>query len=274
MCIRDSQSSIEDTSEATLRAYKILVDIKNSQEKDLDEFDYDQDFQYEFDEEDFDQIIEYFNLSSSETDSENVEDSDKLPENLEQSDQIDQQQEDLDYNSPQEVEFWGEFKPELSQLLFEMNTNEAEFSEEGDLSELSQEQIEEMLKDSVEESQNQEDDQVSESDITQNLEDALNDMQMEKSEEDQSKFADKFDHFDEEGKPLEANEENQFLYDEWDFRDETYKKNWCLVNEKTVGVTKEAAANSFNINILPTTQNVSTDLAINGLSNSNQTIAS
>ena len=76
-----------------------------------------------------------------------------------------------------------------------MNTNEAEFSEEGDLSELSQEQIEEMLKDSVEESQNQEDDQVSESDITQNLEDALNDMQMEKSEEDQSKFADKFDHF-------------------------------------------------------------------------------
>ena len=202
--LKDNQSSIEDTSEATLRAYKILIDIKNSQEKDLDEFDYDQDFQYEFDEEDFDQIIEYFNLSSSETYSENVEDSDKLPENLEQSDQIDQQQEDLDYNSPQEVEFWGEFKPELSQLLFEMNTNESEFSEEGDLSELSQEQIEEMLKDSVEESQNQEDDQVSESDITQNLEDALNDMQMEKSEEDQSKFADKFDHFDEEGKPLPA----------------------------------------------------------------------
>ena len=233
--LKDNHSSIEDTSEATLRAYKILIDIKNSQEKDLDEFDYNQDFQYEFDEEDFDQIVEYFNLSTSGIDSGNVEDSDKLPENLEQSNQIDQQQEDLDYNSPQEVEFWGEFKPELSQLLFEMNTNEAEFLEEGDLSELSQEQIEEMLKDSVEESQNQEDDQVSESDITQNLEDALNDMQMEKSEEDQSKFADKFDHFDEEGKPLEANEENQFLYDEWDFRDETYKKNWCLVNEKTVG---------------------------------------
>ena len=56
--LKDNQSSIEDTSEATLRAYKILIDIKNSQEKDLDEFDYDQDFQYEFDEEDFDQIVE------------------------------------------------------------------------------------------------------------------------------------------------------------------------------------------------------------------------
>ena len=76
-----------------------------------------------------------------------LQDNDKLPENLEQSDQIEQEQEDIDYNSPQEVEFWGEFKPELSQLLFEMNSNEAEFSEEGDLSELSQEQLEEMLKD-------------------------------------------------------------------------------------------------------------------------------
>ena len=89
--LKNNQSSIEDTSEATLRAYKILIGIKNSQEKDLDEFDYDQDFQYEFDEENFDQIVEYFNLSASRTDSDNVEDSDKLPENLEQSDQIDQQ---------------------------------------------------------------------------------------------------------------------------------------------------------------------------------------
>ena len=233
--LKNNKSSIEDTSEATLRAYKILIDIKNVQEKDLDEFDYDQDFQYEFNDEDFNEISEYFNLTPSANNLENLQDNDNFSENLEQPDQIDQSQEELDYNSPQEVEFWGEFKPELSQLLFEMNSNEAEFSEEGDLSELSQEQIEEMLKDSVEESQNQEDDQVSESDITQNLEDAINDMQMEKNDNDQSKFADKFDHFDEEGKPLEANEENQFLYDEWDFRDETYKKNWCLVNEKTVG---------------------------------------
>ena len=95
--------------------------------------------------------------------------------------------------------------------------------------------FEEMLKDSVEESLKDEDDQVSESDITQNLEDALKDMQMDSNDEDQSKFADKFDHFDEDGKSLEAIEDNQYLYDEWDFRDETYKKNWCLVNEKTIG---------------------------------------
>ena len=58
---------------------------------------------------------------------------------------------------------------------------------------------------------------------------------MERNDDDQSKFADKFDHFDEDGKSLEAIEDNQYLYDEWDFRDETYKKNWCLVNEKTIG---------------------------------------
>ena len=233
--LKNTEASIEDTAEATLRAYKILKEIKNAPEKDFDEFDYDQSLDYEFENEDLNSLSEFFNLKTDEIDLSNIDQNDQALEIDENNEKFDPTEDQSEYNSPQEVEFWGEFKPELSQLLFEMNSSEVELSQESDLSDLTQEQIEEMLKDSVEESQSENNDEVSESDITQNLEDALNDMQMEQSEEDQSKFADKFDHFDEDGKPLEVLEENQFLYDEWDFRDETYKKNWCLVNEKTIG---------------------------------------
>ncbi len=232
--LKENDSSVEDTSEATLRAYKILKEIKNSPEGNFDDFDYDLSIEESFSDEQFESLSEFFKSQGEEIVSEDIKDI----QNTEDFDLTDQQEQNAsleDYNSPQEVEFWGEFKPELSQLLYEMGASEAEFSDDGDLTDLSQEQLEEMLKDSVEESQKDEDDQVSESDITQNLEDALKDMQMDSNDEDQSKFADKFDHFDEDGKSLEAIEDNQYLYDEWDFRDETYKKNWCLVNEKTIG---------------------------------------
>ncbi|MEC7156797.1 MAG: VWA domain-containing protein, partial [Chloroflexota bacterium] len=232
--LKENDSSVEDTSEATLRAYKILKEIKNSPEGNFDDFDYDLSIEESFSDEQFESLSEFFKSQGEEIVSEDIKDI----QNTEDFDLTDQQEQNTnleDYNSPQEVEFWGEFKPELSQLLYEMGASEAEFSDDGDLTDLSQEQLEEMLKDSVEESQKDEDDQVPESDITQNLEDALKDMQMDSNDEDQSKFADKFDHFDEDGKSLEAIEDNQYLYDEWDFRDETYKKNWCLVNEKTIG---------------------------------------
>ena len=234
MILKRNGSKVEDTAEATLRAYKILKEIKNLPEGNFDEFPYDLNAEQDFNDDDFESLTEFFKSQGVEILPEEIKDIQESEE-FENSEQIDQSVGQEDYNSPQEVEFWGEFKPELSQLLYEMSSSEAEFSEEGDLTDLSQEQLEEMLKDSVEESINDEDDQVSESDITQNLEDALNDMQMDRSDDDQSKFADKFDHFDEDGKSLEAIEDNQYLYDEWDFRDETYKKNWCLVNEKTIG---------------------------------------
>ena len=172
-----------------------MKEIKNSPEGNFDDFDYDLSIEESFSDEQFESLSEFFKSQGEEIVSEDIKDI----QNTEDFDLTDQQEQNTsleDYNSPQEVEFWGEFKPELSQLLYEMGASEAEFSDDGDLTDLSQEQLEEMLKDSVEESQKDEDDQVSESDITQNLEDALKDMQMDSNDEDQSKFADKFDHFD------------------------------------------------------------------------------
>tara|TARA_B100001996_G_scaffold214425_1_gene164752 strand:- start:1258 stop:4509 length:3252 start_codon:yes stop_codon:yes gene_type:complete len=218
-------SRIEDTAEATLRAYKILSEVKNESQEDFDEYDFDEDSLEKF-EDSYNDLLEFYSFPTE-----------NLPENEINNSEYEKNNEEGidDYSSPQEVEHWGEFKPELSQLLLEMSLGEAEFSEEGDLSDISTEQIEEMLKDSVDDNLDENADNAAESEITQNLEEALNEMQTEKIEDDQSKFADRFDHFDEDGKSLEVVEDNQFLYDEWDFRDETYKKNWCLVNEKKIG---------------------------------------
>jgi len=218
-------SKIEDTSEATLRAYKILIGIKNESQEDFEEYDFEEESFEKF-EDPYNDLLEFYSFPA-----ENL-----LENEINNSSEENNNEEEIDnYSSPQEVEHWGEFKPELSQLLLEMSLGEAEFSEDGDLSDISAEQLEEMLKDSVDENSDENSDDAVESEITQNLEEALNEMQTEKIQDDQSKFADKFDHFNEDGKALEAVEENQFLYDEWDFRDETYKKNWCLVNEKKIG---------------------------------------
>ncbi|MBN32536.1 MAG: hypothetical protein CL906_01270 [Dehalococcoidia bacterium] len=220
----EQDSGIEDTAEATLRAYKILMGVKNESQDDFEEYDFEEDIFEKF-EDSYNDLLEFYSYSN-----ENLSDSD-----INNSTENNNEEELDNYSSPQEVEHWGEFKPELSQLLLEMSLGEAEFSDEGDLSDLSAEQIEEMLKDSVDDNLDENADNAVESEITQNLEEALNEMQTEKIEDDQSKFADRFDHFDEDGKALEVVEDNQFLYDEWDFRDETYKKNWCLVNEKKIG---------------------------------------
>ena len=209
----EQDSGIEDTAEATLRAYKILMGVKNESQDDFEEYDFEEDSFEKF-EASYNDLLEFYSYSN-----ENLSDSD-----INNSAENNNEEELDNYSSPQEVEHWGEFKPELSQLLLEMSLGEAEFSDEGDLSDLSAEQIEEMLKDSVDDNLDENADNAVESEITQNLEEALNEMQTEKIEDDQSKFADRFDHFDEDGKALEVVEDNQFLYDEWDFRDETYKK--------------------------------------------------
>ena len=225
MKLLSHNSNIEDTAEAMIRAYKILLSIENIIEDDYEQFDFDDETTAgpELSNQD---ILDFFNFEPETTkDSQELDSSDNTLQNEELLEKSN------DYSSPQDVEFWGEFKPELSQLMLEMTLGESEFSEEGDLSELSSEQIEEMLKDSVEENTSENGEDVAESDITQNLQDAINELESESTEDD-GKFADRFDHFDEQGKPLKIIEADQYLYDEWDFSAGEYKKDWCLVNEK------------------------------------------
>ena len=146
--------------------------VKNESQDDFEEYDFEEESFEKF-EDSYNDLLEFYSYSN-----ENLSDSD-----INNSAENNNEEELDNYSSPQEVEHWGEFKPELSQLLLEMSLGEAEFSDEGDLSDLSAEQIEEMLKDSVDDNLDENADNAVESEITQNLEEALNEMQTETSGE-------------------------------------------------------------------------------------------
>ena len=92
-----------------MRAYKILKEIKNLPEGNFDEFPYDLNAEQDFNDDDFESLTEFFKSQGVEILPEEIKDIQESEE-FENSEQIDQSVGQEDYNSPQEVEFWGEFK--------------------------------------------------------------------------------------------------------------------------------------------------------------------
>ncbi|SVB44377.1 uncharacterized protein METZ01_LOCUS197231, partial [marine metagenome] len=149
--VSTTEARVEDAAEAAIRAYSLLIDISN---EDLEDDDYEQlepEEEEESDEsgEDEDEfnreeiLQKFMNQLSSE--GENDGDSDQNTQGEEGQDG------DEDYSSPQEVDYRGEFKPELSQLLSQMQMMESgELSETGEMEPITQEQLEEMMKNAPE----------------------------------------------------------------------------------------------------------------------------
>ena len=158
----------------------------------------------------------------------------------EQSGEETQDQETIDpmeenYSPADPVEYQGDFKPELGQLLTEMLTASGEegLGEGEEIQGLTQEQIEELVQNSPD-LETKESDENPEVDASENQELLENLMKELKNRDlDSSSFTggDPM-HIDEEGGPLEAKEPDTFTYPEWDFRDVEYKPNWCLLHEK------------------------------------------
>ncbi|MBC63269.1 MAG: hypothetical protein CL746_02945 [Chloroflexi bacterium] len=228
--IASNKASVEDSAEATIRAYHILIDIKNEQ-KDEDEFEeFDNDESNDEIQDDNYQEEEIINNLFSEfykSNDHNDESSDN-PENLE-SDESDDE-----YSSPQDIDYRGEFKPELSQLLSQMEYSENEFDDLGTNEPITQEQLEEMLKNSPEmeefDQNMEESDNSKLSDVIENLMKELSNRDIENNQNDSGTLQ----HVDEDGGPLSATEDGSFTYDEWDFRASEYKINWCMIQEKVM----------------------------------------
>ena len=145
--------------------------------------------------------------------------------------------EDQDYSSPQEVDYRGEFKPELSQLLSQAQMqmmDGAEFADDdmGEMTPLTQEQLEEMMKNSAEvDIQEGQDGEEMSSELAEMLENLLKEMQR-RDPQAQSQSSGPMQHVDEDGGPLTPTASDQFVYDEWDFRANEYRPRWCMVHEK------------------------------------------
>jgi len=202
--LKSPQATVEDSAEATIRLYTILCSIANKL--------------YEAGWQTIDLGIDY-------------EDIDELTLSLDGIPEVGGlESEELPYESPSEVDFRGDFKPELVQLLMKLKQDYSQKETPQGIP-LSPEALKEMVEKSVE----IELACISPGDLSSsiglfisNLLDEV-DQPMPYKPTPERKDAKKAAVDD---RSLEE-AESAFLYDEWDFRANDYKPRWCRLREKT-----------------------------------------
>ena len=226
--ILNAKATVEDTSEATIRAYEILSKLPD-QKLDPEEFQ-PQDFedQDEFSEKELQELLE--DLQSDEE------------EPLEKEETNEQQDQDEEsYQSPQEVEYRGDFKPELVQLLNKLRSDQFQQAD-GDAEPITKEMLEELLKENPELDLDPETGKFQNSLglFAQNI---MREASVPPPSSQPGPGYGPLVHQDEEGASLEAREPRSQVYDEWDFRAADYKPKWCIVREKSI---EEGDINFYN----------------------------
>jgi len=211
--LRQPQALVEDAAEATLRLYRLAERIPNIAPEQLEDWE--------------------------EIDQDSLQVSPMTGDSLGQSMDLQMPQgEPLPYDSPQPVDFRGDFKPEMVQLLMKLRNQS---NEKGPVSPLSPEQLRQMLEKSVEITLSD----MGEADLTQsselfltNLLKELNAQEQERAKKEPVPLKD--------GQPVTgfstADDEHElpvepkyFFYDEWDFRAGDYRPRWCRIVEYAVG---------------------------------------
>ena len=211
--VQSAEAVVEDSAEATIRLYSLLSELPN----------------ITVPSEDWVSVELGADFDATPADSEQAE----VPDLTSELGELNP--EELAYTSPQEVDFRGDFKPELVQLLMKLRLQSRE--EEGDkpISPLSPEALKELMEKWVE------------MDITSVwigdlaysvglfvdniLQEAGARPSLPPLPPDRQHKLSPYQ-VDEQGEALERDKPNSFVYDEWDFRADDYKPKWCLVREK------------------------------------------
>ena len=217
--LTDKGATVEDAAEATLRLYNIASKIPN--EKVEDDGDWSQ----------IDPDDEMFSLDSTD-----------IGGQTEQSQFGEEEEGETDYESPQDVDFRGDFKPELVQLLMNLR-DDPELGEGGEFSQdaLTEEQLAELL----EKSADLDLDALLEGDLETTtgmfLSNLLKEAGTPISEGEVQGDEPKSDDSTGEGEGEEPLVPivTTYYYDEWDFRAHDYKPRWCAVQEQTLSQGEE-----------------------------------
>ena len=229
------EAIVEDAAEAAIRAYSILIEVKNEEvdDDDFEQLEPEEDDESSEDEDDVvdaeDVIQQFMGQSSPDGEGEGEpEEGDSSEPDLDSEGEGEE-----DYSSPQEVDYRGEFKPELSQLLSQMQMMEnGEMSDSGEMEPITQEQLEEMMKNAPEmEMEQAEGEEGGDQEVSEMIENLMKELQ-KRDPENQQFQPGPSQHVNEDGGPLTATEPDTFTYPEWDFRANEYKPNWCMVHEK------------------------------------------
>ena len=204
-------ANVEDTAEATIRAYDILSRIPNQEQPPEEWESQDFDAEEEFSEEELSELLEEMEKSGEGEQGEG---------------------EEQEYESSEDVDFRGDFKPEMVQTLNKMRAGRGEDGE-GEEQELTKEMLEELLKQSAELDMEGEGVEGVENAgvFAQNL---MKEAGMTPPSNRPGQGYGPMVHVEEQGGALEAREPKTYVYDEWDFRARDYKPKWCIVREKMV----------------------------------------
>ena len=206
-------ATVEDVAEATLRVYAIIAQVPNEQiaSEEWEDVDIDEEDEDYMDPEGLEQLLQ------------------QMAQGTEMEMRPAAEEE---YDSSEEVEYRGDFKPELVQLLTRLRMQE-DSGAEGDAEPITQEMLEELLKNSAElDLQAVKGEMQNASGLFANnlLEEAGIDLP-QNPDAGQGPLV----HVEDDGGSLEATEPLTFTYDEWDFRADDYKPRWCIVRQKTMG---------------------------------------
>ena len=209
--ILNLEAIVEDSSEATLRIYSIISAIPNEEIPPDDWGDMDfssEDDEYE-DSEELDDLLKQVGMG---TDMELRSDTEE------------------DYDSVDDVDYRGDFKPELAQLMTELRMQQQGQSSDQNGEPMSSEELQELLENSAELDLDSVQGEIQESSgmFADNLMKEAGTNPPMSPDNAQGPYA----HVDEDGGELEPAEPETFVYDEWDFRANDYKPRWCIVRQK------------------------------------------
>lgn len=137
--------------------------------------------------------------------------------------------EDQSYISPPQIDYRGDFKPELVQLLSGLRAQQDQQDPMQEDAALSREMLEQFLANSAELDLGTEEAQLDAklSTFAQNI---MKEVGAAPPTPSQGHGPISLEQDD--GRPLETKEPKTFVYDEWDFRAADFKPRWCIVREK------------------------------------------
>ena len=203
-----TDAMVEDSAEATLRIYDLIAAIPNEAvpEEEWGEVDAEQP---EMSLEELEQLLaELKGRSAPEASSE---------------------QQEQPYDSPPQIDYRGDFKPELAQLLSSLRAQQGQQGEMQDDMELSKEMLEQLLASSVELEMDAQEGHV-DTELGAFAQNIMKEAGVVPATHGQGYGP--IAHQQDDGRPLEAKEPQTFVYDEWDFRAADFKPRWCIVREK------------------------------------------
>ncbi|HWC30815.1 MAG TPA: hypothetical protein VG845_12120, partial [Dehalococcoidia bacterium] len=201
--MQQEQSVVEDAAEATLILYELAEQVPNLPPELLQDLDWET-----MTEEQLQELEQQAKDGAEEA----LED---LP-----------QGEEVPYESPEPIEFRGDFKPELVQLLMRMRSQDTD-EDTQDLSDLSPEEIKELLEKSVEVDVDM--DEFDMSQLAAMIENLEKEAGSPPSDDD---IPDDAPTLENPNVPEIPPEVKTYYYDEWDFRATDYKPRWCAVRER------------------------------------------